>query len=998
MEELRDYPEIIPEVDVNFFDNSFNYPEFNPEVENFEKPNCHYLNVDCLSRYVDGISMSILMINIRSCSKNFDQFISVFCKYLTYFTCIILTETWLTQDRDNIFSIPSFRCVDLYRNNYGGGIKIYVKDSVKTKILSNFTVMSDLLEMLTIELLFQNHKLVLTAVYHPPTSFPTKNIEFVDLFTLYMTQLIDLKMPVIVAGDLNINLLNPGNSAYGDMYIKNLFELGMKPLVTIPTKVNVDNFLTRFSIIDHIWVSEWLDSDHTLVFPLDITDHFPIVTVISTALNHVLPHISVSKRRLLLARRRETFRIFLSNIHVNVTENDINATYNSYFHKVFEAYNKALPIDSFTNKNKHCPPWLTPRLKECIKKKHKLYKAYLKGHITKDDYNTFKNRVTNIIRRSKSLYYAKLLSENANNAKFLWSTINTIMKRKQCQVLTEIKIEGEVLAGEQLANYVNRYFINAAATVTVGLPQVQGSTCFAMRTRESCFFIPTHYEEVSKIIRNLKNRGSKLLDIHPSILKENLDIFVLHFVELYNFSLVVEEYPNAMKIARVNPSYKSGPPDKIDNYRPISALPLFSKIFEKLTLHRMNSFIKRYNLLTPSQFGFRKGCSTTHAIIKLLSHVVQAYHRKQYSACFFLDLRKAFDTIDHKILLQKLEHYGFRGQCYRYLRSYYQDRKQYVHIKGHNSITMTVKTGVPQGSILGPLCFSLFINDLPLAVEEITVLFADDAAFVVSAETLEGLLNKLRNLFSDIAQYLLMNRLVPNAAKSKLMMFTSRPTTNLPVMLFDGKEIEWVSEFKYLGLTISRTLNFSKHISNVALNISRITGSFINLHSLLPVQILVKLYYALAFPHISNHIVVWGSAPAYHLKNLTVRVNNMLRIILGIVKVNGRPIISNAELYKQLGLLNVRSVYQHNLFKLLRLLLDGELPEFWNILLAENLTSRVYNTRQSRFRHPALVCEVERRALPHQLILLHECIPKTLLEMNFTTSLKLYKKSLLESQ
>ena len=124
----------------------------------------------------------------------------------------------------------------------------------------------------------------------------------------------------------------------------------------------------------------------------------------------------------------------------------------------------------------------------------------------------------------------------------------------------------------------------------------------------------------------------------------------------------------------------------------------------------------------------------------------------------------------------------------------------------------------------------------------------------------------------------------------------------------------------------------------------------------------------------------------------------MLRIILGIVKVNGRPIISNAELYKQLGLLNVRSVYQHNLFKLLRLLLDGELPEFWNILLTENLTACVYSTRQSRFWHLALVCEVERRALPHQLILLHECIPKTLLEMNFTTSLKLYKKSLLDSQ
>ena len=129
-----------------------------------------------------------------------------------------------------------------------------------------------------------------------------------------------------------------------------------------------------------------------------------------------------------------------------------------------------------------------------------------------------------------------------------------------------------------------------------------------------------------------------------------------------------------------------------------------------------------------------------------------------------------------------------------------------------------------------------------------------------------------------------------------------------------------------------------------------------------------------------------------------MRVNNLLRIILGIIKVNGRPTVSNAEIYKQLGLLNVKNVYQYNLFKLLRLLLDGELPEFWNILLAENLTSHVYNTRQLRFRHPALVCEVERRALPHQLILLHESIPRNLLEKNLRTSLKLYKKSLLESQ
>ena len=403
-----------------------------------------------------------------------------------------------------------------------------------------------------------------------------------------------------------------------------------------------------------------------------------------------------------------------------------------------------------------------------------------------------------------------------------------------------------------------------------------------------------------------------------------------------------------------------------------------------------------YNLLTPSQFGFRKGSSTSHAIIKLLSHVTKAYHQKYYSACFFLDLRKAFDTIDHKLLLQKLEHYGFRGKCYKYLKSYYQNRRQYVHINGHNSGTRTVKIGVPQGSNLGPLCFSLFINDMPLAVEEDTVLFADDAAFVITSRTLGDLLAKIRNLFNDLAAYLNINRLVPNASKSKLMMFSSRPTTNLPVMLFNGKEIEWVSDFKYLGVTITHNLNFSRHINNVSLNVSRITGSIINLRSIVPCHILVKLYYALAYPHIVNHIIVWGSSPPYHLQNLLVRINNMLRVILGVKRVNGRPTMSNAQLYKKLGLLSLPDIYKYNLFKFLKLLIDGSMPEFWNILLSEHVANHSYNTRQLRFRHPALTCEIERRALPHQLILLYEDVPRHILGMSYTASLKAFKKSLVD--
>ena len=283
---------------------------------------------------------------------------------------------------------------------------------------------------------------------------------------------------------------------------------------------------------------------------------------------------------------------------------------------------------------------------------------------------------------------------------------------------------------------------------------------------------------------------------------------------------------------------------------------------------------------------------------------------------------------------------------------------------------------------------------MPLAVDEVTVIFADDAAFVITATTLESLYQKIDKLFSDHTTYLNISKLVPNSAKSKLMMFTSRTTPELLDLSFGGEIIEWVKEFKYLGLTINNNLNFSRHIKNIALNVSRITGTFINLRPIMPLQIVVKLYYALVFPHLNNHIIIWGSAPPFHLNPLTVRINNLLRTILGVVRVNDRPTRSVNYLYQQLGFLKLDSLFKYNLYKFLRLLLDGDLPDLAAVLLGDHTITHSYNTRQIRFRHPALACEIERRALSHQLIILYENIPRNILEMNWKTSLGVYKRFL----
>ena len=972
------------------------FPEYVPNIENYVAPNCMYLNVDDLSPFICSLSLSILMLNIRSCKKNFDNFVANFHHCFQSFSVIIFTETWLTEERDGIYDIPGFYCYNLYRNQYGGGIKIYLKNCIQSKILDSLTVINNVFELLTVELLFCGCKFLLMAVYHPPTSCPSKNLDFVDLFTSYLQNSLQSKLPLIIAGDTNINLLNSGNHFYVDHFINNLFECNMKPLITRPTKINLENPITRFSILDQIWVSDGLTGIQPFIIPINITDHFPVGVSITMAFKRHEPVLV--KRRKFPARGKEMFKVLLSNIQVIINEDGMNSIYMIYSKQVFEAYNIAFPLVSGTLKSKPTAPWMSPKLMECIRKKAKYYKLYLKGRVTKADYNLYKNRLTNVVRRTKALYYARLFFENAGNSKMVWTTINGLLNRKVSPVLKEIINNGVVLKNEALANYTNEYFTNIAATISAAVPGTSVFTCLAPIVSASCFFFPATLEEVVRIIKNLKNKGSKILDIHPTVIKENLFLFGKHFVILYNLSVETAIFPNLLKIARVCPVFKSGKPEVIDNYRPISSLPVFSKIFERLTLNRMDCFITRHNILTSCQFGFRKGFSTTHAVIKLLSNIVQAYHQKIYSACFFLDLRKAFDTVNHELLIKKLEHYGFRGQCSEYLRSYFDNRKQYVHVNGYDSSYRSVSCGVPQGSILGPLCFSLYINDMPMAVKVEVVLFADDAAFIITCQTLAGLYQRITELFSDLFSYLNMNKLVPNSRKSKLMMFKSRPTYELPSLSFGGEEIEWVTAFKYLGITITNNLNFSKHIENISLNVSRMTGTFTCLRTVVPRSVLMKLYYALIYPHLNNHVVVWGSAPPSHLRTLTVRINNLLRIILGVSWENGRPSRSNNELYKELSVLKLENIFKFNLYKLLRLLLDGRLPEFWELLLGNYVTPHTYNTRQIRFRHPNINCEVERRALSYQLIIMLEELPLNILEINLNASLRQFKKILLSRQ
>ena len=295
-----------------------------------------------------------------------------------------------------------------------------------------------------------------------------------------------------------------------------------------------------------------------------------------------------------------------------------------------------------------------------------------------------------------------------------------------------------------------------------------------------------------------------------------------------------------------------------------------------------------------------------------------------------------------------------------------------MQVGDYKSDTLTINKGVPQGSIIGPLLFLLYINDIVDSVDVESVLFADDASFIILAPTLQELYDKINKLFEDLNRYLLSNKLVPNLKKSKLMFFNSRPKPVLEAIMFGNEVIDWVDEFKYLGLVLNSKMSFSNHIERVCTRISQYIGVFYNLNRILPSDILLLLYHAFILPHLVLHIVIWGASPEVYISKLRIKQNKLLRAILGVEVINGIPQERTMVMYEKLGVLTISNLFKSYLFKFLNQLLNGSLPYFYDLLLRPLLSTHNYSTRTGKFRNPLVVCEVVRRAIAHQIILIYD--------------------------
>jgi hypothetical protein len=368
-----------------------------------------------------------------------------------------------------------------------------------------------------------------------------------------------------------------------------------------------------------------------------------------------------------------------------------------------------------------------------------------------------------------------------------------------------------------------------------------------------------------------------------------------------------------LKIAKVIPLFKGGDKSDISNYRPISILSIFSKILERIMFNRVFNYFSLNNLLYNNQFGFKKNNSTEHAIIQLVREISNSFEKSQFTLGIFIDLSKAFDTVDHDILLYKLNYYGINERVSKWFQSYLSNRKQFVSCNDLNHTQfLNVSCGVPQGSILGPLLFLIYINDLHKASNLLSIMFADDINLFLSNSDIYLLFSVMNKELQNISKWFKSNKLTLNVNKTKWIFFhplskkRSLPQ-NLPKIFIDHNEIKRDSVTKYLGVFIDENITWKHHINYVCSKVSKSIGILYKARTHLDKNNLTKLYYSFIHSYISYGIIAWGSTDQSKLQCLHRRQKHAIRVI------NFADRFSNSSIFfNQMKILNV---YKLNVYK-----------------------------------------------------------------------------------
>ena len=445
----------------------------------------------------------------------------------------------------------------------------------------------------------------------------------------------------------------------------------------------------------------------------------------------------------------------------------------------------------------------------------------------------------------------------------------------------------------------------------------------------TCKFEKIHEDDILKIINKMDNKSSSGYDMFSNkIIKAIKNEISKPLTLIINQMFESGIFPDSLRIAKIIPLYKKGNINSITNYRPISLLPTLSKVFERVIFNQLYLYLDHNNLLSEEQYGFRVNHSAELAAIKLADYIVQEIDRKLTPVNIYIDLSKAFDTLNFDILLYKLHYYGITDIALKLLKSYMSNRKQYVKYNVNESGFKEIKTGVPQGSILGPLLFSIYINDLSTISNTFKcIMYADDTTIYFNTEDFpkDNLAKHITTELDKVDVWLKHNKLSLNVEKTKCMTFhTCQKKIELLQLSIDGKPIDHVKYFKFLGILFDENLTWKCHINMVTNKLSKVIGILNRLKHVYPQNALLSIYHSLFATHLNYGLLLWGT----HVNRVSKLQKKAVRIMS-----NSEYLAHSEPLFKTLKLLKIEDLYKLKLMKFYYNLSYNLLPSYFNYYL-----------------------------------------------------------------
>lgn len=662
---------------------------------------------------------------------------------------------------------------------------------------------------------------------------------------------------------------------------------------------------------------------------------------------------------------------------------DVNEIFNNFHNTYLRIFNISFPIKKIYDLPK-TKPWITNEIKTLCANKRNLYITHRNSNDPniKYYYKKYCRTLSSTIEAAKKKYFNDKIIMSTNPSKTTWNIIKTATnKRNTTDSATSVNINNKLITNPtNIADAFNTYFSSVVGNLSNNHPGISNTVITDplnylknnySKPNDSLGLINTTTHEIDKIIRLLKCKDSHGYDeVSMRVIKISAPYILSPLTLITNKVLSTGVFPKRLKFSEVKPLYKKGLKTELSNYRPISLLPSFSKIIEKVIYKRVFHYLEKNHILDNAQFGFRESTSTNEAIYALLNTVLISLDKKNIAGGLFCDLHKAFDCVNHKILLNKLEFYGISGTANKLLQSYLESRYQRVVLTAnlHHRTTsdwMPMTHGVPQGSVLGPLMFLVYINDLAATIQKIAnpILFADDTSIIVTSTDVREYQTITTQVTSETLKWCQANLLTLNLNKTHFLQFQARnqKVPTIQIAISDIK-ITNVNSTKFLGITINRSISWKEQISELTSKLNQACYAIRTIKPLLSLEALRTIYFAYFHSVMTYGIIFWGNS---HLSSIIFKIQKRaLRIMTNKSKREScRP------LYKQLQILTLPSQY---IFSLLIFVVKNKdlflsNSEIHTINTCNNFNLHIPNTNLTLFQKGVLYsgCKIYNKLPPY---------------------------------